>query len=91
MAAHQTSYGELLAMPIDELRKDILMQRALVTKMRLGLELNKEKDSAKYRRERRMLARMLSAIHIPKVKVAEESKVPPLKSKRTSRTLPASA
>jgi hypothetical protein len=50
-------------MPADELRKEILEQQTLVRKMRLGIHLNKEKDSAKYRREKRALARMLTAQH----------------------------
>ena len=61
MATHVTSFGELMAMPFDDLRKEIVTQRALVRKMRLSIHLNKEKDTAKYRREKRALARMLTA------------------------------
>jgi ribosomal protein L29 len=61
MASHIASFGELLAMPGDELRKELAQQKALVRKMRLGIHLNKEKDTAKYRREKRSLARMLTA------------------------------
>ncbi len=62
MANHLSSYGELLAMTRDDLRKDIRVQRMLVRRMRLGIELKKEKDAAKYRREKRHLARMLTAL-----------------------------
>ncbi len=88
MATHHASYGELTSMPIDELRRDILTQRALVKKMSLGIQMNKEKDSAKYRGERRMLARMLLAMHVLKAKGKKEA---PLKSKKKSRTIPASS
>lgn len=62
MAVHQTSFGELTAMPFDELRKEVMTQRALISKMRLGIQMNKEKDTAKFRRERRALGRMLLAL-----------------------------
>ncbi len=88
MATHHASYGELLAMPIDELRRDIMTQRALVTKMSLGIQMNKEKDTARYRTERRMLARMLLAMHILKAKTKSKST---LKTKKNSRTIPASS
>lgn len=63
MATHIASFGELTAMPLDELRKEITDQRTLVSKMRLGIQLSKEKDTAKFRRERRALARMHAALH----------------------------
>ncbi len=67
MATHIASFGELTAMPMDELRKEVTAQRLLIRKMRLGVHLNKEKDTAKYRREKRALARMLTAVgHVEK-------------------------
>ena len=60
MASHLSTYGELEAMPKEDLRREVVSQRALVRKMRMGILLNKEKDTAKYRRERRQLARMLT-------------------------------
>jgi hypothetical protein len=91
MTLHQTSHGELLAMPIEDLRKDILTQRALIARSRLGIQLNKEKDTAKYRRDRRMLARMLAAMQTLQMKASKEKTIAPLKSKRKSRTIPASS
>lgn len=61
MATHLSSFGELLAMPLEDLRKDLAAQRTLVRKMRLGIEVKKEKDTARFRREKRQLARMLTA------------------------------
>lgn len=84
MAIHQTSFGELTAMPVEDLRKEIVTQRALVSKMRLGIQLNKEKDSAKFRRERRALARMLLAFD------AVVKKGKQLKRKPKTSTVPAS-
>lgn len=63
MPIHLSSFGELLAMPSDELRRDMAAQRVLMRKMRMGVELKKEKDTARYRREKRQLARMLTAFH----------------------------
>ena len=79
-------------MPVDELRKEVLVQRTLVRKMRLQIHLNKEKDSAKYRREKRLLARMLTAhgsAGSPQGKTGAQPVAKKLKSKPKSRTVPA--
>jgi hypothetical protein len=89
MATHIASYGELMAMPIDELRREVLQQRAIVRKMHLSIQLNKEKDTAKYRREKRALARMLTAFGSLSKKPAKAKTTKELKSKPKSRTLSA--
>ena len=66
MAIHTVTYGELASMHVDDLRKEIFGQRLLVRKMRLGIHLNKEKDTARYRNEKRILARMLTAMQARK-------------------------
>ncbi|MFA6039484.1 MAG: hypothetical protein WCV62_06330 [Candidatus Peribacteraceae bacterium] len=85
MATHLSSYGELTAMPPEELRRDIAAQRTLVRKMRLGVEMKKEKDTARYRREKRQLSRMLTA---QGAQQRQPKKV--LKSKPKSRIVSAS-
>lgn len=50
--------GELKAMPMPDLEREIKAQVLLVEKLRLGVHLKKEKDTARLRRERRTLARM---------------------------------
>ncbi len=54
--------AELQKMTIPELLKEIRGQQALVRKMRMEITLRKEKDSAKYRNERKQLARMETAL-----------------------------
>ncbi len=59
--AHQITYAELLGMQQDDLQKELRAQETLVRKMRIGIAMNKEKDTAKYRREKKILARMHTA------------------------------
>ncbi|MDD4319141.1 MAG: hypothetical protein PHW10_02355 [Candidatus Peribacteraceae bacterium] len=93
MATHLASYGELTAMSLEDLRKEIREQRLSVERMHIGIRMNKEKDSAKYRREKRALARMLTAVaHIGKngTNVRPEP-VKGLKKKPKTRTVTAPA
>ena len=83
MATDIATFGELTAMPLEDLRKEITQKRSLVRKMRLGIQMNKEKDSARYRREKRGLARMLTALQ-----ALEENGVKVLKPKPKTRTVP---
>lgn len=46
----------------DDLRRDVKHKRAQVARMRLHLELKKEKNSAAYRREKKEIARMLTSL-----------------------------
>lgn len=49
---------ELRNMTIEDLEREIQNHQWKTSKMRIDIELNKEKDSAKYRREKRGVARM---------------------------------
>jgi ribosomal protein L29 len=53
-----TSIKELNKMTSEDLLKEIHQQQNAVVKLRLGVKLGKEKDSAKYVREKKQLARM---------------------------------
>ncbi|MDP7477199.1 MAG: 50S ribosomal protein L29 [Candidatus Peribacteraceae bacterium] len=53
-----TTIKELRNMTADDLRKEIRQQEIVVVKLRLGVKLGNEKDSAKYIREKKQLARM---------------------------------
>lgn len=53
---------ELLAMQVSDLEKELRAQQTVVRKMRIELTLNTEKDSARYRRERRHLARLQTVL-----------------------------
>lgn len=56
--ATQTTTKELRKMTPADLLKEIRQQDNEVVKLRLGVQLGKEKDSAKYVREKKQLARM---------------------------------
>ncbi len=53
-----TTIKELCKMSPEDLRKEIITQENMVVKLRLCVKLGKEKDSAKYIREKKQLARM---------------------------------
>lgn len=72
--SNRTSIKELQKMSQEDLRKEIATQENTVVKLRLGVKLGKEKDSAKYIREKKQLARMKtvhSAILAAKASVAD--------------------
>lgn len=73
---------ELRTMQSPELHKEVRAQRTVVQKMRMQIEMNTEKDSARYRREKRALSRMLTIL----TEKASET----LKKPAKSSTLPAS-
>lgn len=50
--------NEFKAMQRPDLLREIKAQELLVTQLRVGVELKKEKDTARLKRERRRLARM---------------------------------
>ncbi|MBI1812174.1 50S ribosomal protein L29 [Candidatus Peregrinibacteria bacterium] len=52
--------GDLRNMQTADLLREIRSHRMTLRKMRLGIHMKKEKDTAKYRREKRTLARMLT-------------------------------
>ncbi|MBM3231034.1 50S ribosomal protein L29 [Candidatus Peregrinibacteria bacterium] len=57
---------ELRAMQSDDLRKEIEAQQIIVVQLRMGLQMGKDKDSARYLREKRQLARMKTILsHSP--------------------------
>jgi hypothetical protein len=53
-----SAIGELRAMQMPDLAREIKTQALLVEQLRLGIKLKKEKDTAKLRRERRKFAQM---------------------------------
>lgn len=53
---------ELRKMQTADLERDVTGKRMEIARMRLGIGLNHEKDTAKYRRERKELARMLTVL-----------------------------
>ena len=58
-----TTSTELQKMTAEDLRKEIRSQQTIVAQLRMGVKMGKEKDSAKYIRERKQLARMKTALN----------------------------
>ena len=69
--AKKTSIKELRNMNLADLTKEVLAQKSLVAKMRLGIEMAKEKDTGRYQRERKQLARM-STVETEKKKEVQQ-------------------
>jgi len=61
MAATLTM-DELKNMNLADLKREIREQSAMVAKLRLGISMKKEKDTAKFKREKKQLARMLTVL-----------------------------
>ncbi len=59
MSIDFSSPAELRRMTPSELRKELSVKRAEAAKMRIGLTMQKEKNSALYRRIRREIAQIL--------------------------------
>lgn len=53
-----TSITELRALQVADLLREIANQETLVVKLRMGVKMGMEKNSAKYVHERKQLARM---------------------------------
>ncbi len=53
---------ELKKMQVTDLLRELKAQDLLVEEMRMGIKMQKEKDTARYRREKRQLARMKTAL-----------------------------
>ena len=64
MVIHKTAFGELSNLSLEDLKNDLQSQRTMVRKLRIGIDLKKEKDSAKYRREKKTLSRMLTLLAV---------------------------
>jgi len=57
MTTHPSN-TELKAMQLPDLLKEMKVQELTVEQLRLGIQQQKEKDSARYRREKKVLAQM---------------------------------
>ncbi len=60
--------AELRNMTPADLQKEIVKQENAVVQLRLTVKLGKEKDSAKYIREKKQLARMKTVLNFPSKK-----------------------
>ncbi len=78
------SYTELMKMSSKDLLNEIRENELTLQKMRVGITMGREKDTARYQRGRRDLARMKTALT---AKTSEEA----LKEPAKAATLPAPA
>ncbi|MDO8648605.1 MAG: 50S ribosomal protein L29 [Candidatus Peregrinibacteria bacterium] len=62
MATALASITELKKMGTEDLTREARNQRLLVAKMRMGIKMGKEKDAARYAKEKKQLARMLTVL-----------------------------
>lgn len=60
---NKISVTEIRRMTPQELRKDLQIKRAEAAKMRIGLEMQSEKNSGLYRAHKREIARMTMVLH----------------------------
>lgn len=87
--AKTVTTAELRKMAPADLRKEISDKRADVAKMRMAVMARSEKDTAKYRREKKDIARMMTVL--TQIDVAQEkSPATTLKPKRKVSKVPAS-
>lgn len=86
--AHKLTATELRNMQTDELRKEISEKRAIVAKMHIEVQMRSEKDTARFLREKKALARMLTVLNEKKETPAAAPKA--LKAKRKTTKLPVS-
>ena len=68
-----TTITEMRSMSLDDLRKEVRAHQTHVQKMRLQITMGTEKDTGKYRREKKQLARMLMVMG-DKLTEAEDAK-----------------
>lgn len=87
MATHLTT-KDLRNMQTPELLKEIAEKRLIVAKMHIEIEMRSEKDTARFLREKKELARLLTVMN---ERPAEKAPAAPkaLKKTKKTRTLPA--
>jgi ribosomal protein L29 len=62
MATKRSTIEELRRMRIEDLTKEAFSQGKIVSKMRLDIALGKEKDTARFVKEKKQLARILTVL-----------------------------
>ncbi|MBI3619395.1 50S ribosomal protein L29 [Candidatus Peregrinibacteria bacterium] len=82
--------SDLRNMQKEDLVREIRSHRMTLRKMRLGIRMKKEKDTAKYRSEKRTLARMLTILTTLQNRPKKTSTVLPKKASSSSISAPQS-
>ncbi len=83
MPTHFATVAELIKMNESELRQEIRSHQTELQKARMNIRLNKEKDTAQYRRNRRQLARMHTALTMVQGKAVAPVALKPVKKSAT--------
>lgn len=90
--SHTVSATELRNMQLQDLEHETSAKRMEVRKMKIGISLSKEKNTAKYRREKRLLARMCAILaekkkqSLPQAPAAPTVSAPKKSSSRAKRS-----
>ncbi|UPA22788.1 50S ribosomal protein L29 [Candidatus Peribacteria bacterium] len=74
---------ELRNMQTDDLRKEIAEKRLIVGKMHIDVQMRSEKDTARFLREKKELARMLTILN--EKSVSAPAKTPLKTAKKTAK------
>ncbi len=75
--ATKTTITELRKMQLPDLEREVTSKRMEIAKVRIGIEMRQEKDTAKLKRDRRDLARLLTVIHEKSLNVSQKSATVP--------------
>lgn len=90
MATHLSS-KELRNMQMDDLRKEISEKRTVVAKLQIDVQMRSEKDTARFLREKKELARMLTIANEKSASAdaTADKPAPALKKSSKKATVPA--
>ncbi len=78
--APKTTMTELRKMQAEDLKREVMSKSMTIAKIRMGVEMRQEKDTAQLRREKKDLARVLTVL---------KEKAPGLSTSQKTSTLPA--
>ncbi len=84
--AHTLTPSELRKMTVEDLRREIAEHTAILGKTKIAVQLNKEKDTAKVRKTRRLLARAKTVLAQKAEQPARNAKEE-LNNEKPSRTV----
>ncbi len=85
--AHSLTPSELRKMTVEDLRREITEHTAILGKTKIAVQLNKEKDTAKVHKTRRLLARAKTVLAEKTKKPAAQNAKEELKNEKPSRTV----
>ena len=84
--ATKTTTTELRKMQAPDLLREVSAKRMEIAKVRMGVEMRQEKDTAKLSRDKKDLARLLTIARENSLKTSQKSATIPLSKSAKSRT-----